>query len=193
MHRKLRVKRGSSNLLNIKIKSTLAFKIWKLISLEYYELPKSVLVIVESGWFKILPSILVISLRRVFLSVRKLGQWWRKWHVFSTLQPQVQSEFNVSWKLFLNLCSWRWLSPSRNLVKYLIPFRLWQPNMLFVVSLINFMIFFLKILRLGEFWISGSSLFHSMMTDGKKVFFEEAVFNFEMRNIICVPCRVWSV
>ena len=79
MHRTLRVKRASSNLLDVKIKSTLAFKIWKLISLEYYELPnRSVLVIVESGSFKILLSILVISLRRVFLSVRKLGQWWRK-------------------------------------------------------------------------------------------------------------------
>ena len=168
MHRTLRVKRGSSNLLDVNIKSTLAFKIWKLISLEYYELPnRIVLVIAESGWFKILLSILV------FLSVRKLGQWWRKWHVFSMLQPQVQTGFNVSWKLFLNLCSWRWLSPSRNLVKYLIPFRLWRPNMLFVVSLINFKIFFLKILRLGEFWISGSSLFHSMMTDGKKVFLKK--------------------
>ena len=41
--------------------------------------------------------------------------------------------------------------------------------MLFAVGLINFKIFFLKILRLGAFWISGSSLFHSMMTDGKKV------------------------
>ena len=38
-------------------------------------------------------------------------------------------------------------SPSRNLVKYLIPFRLWQLNMLFAVRLINFKTFFLKILR----------------------------------------------
>ena len=97
----------------------------------------------------------------------------RKWHIFSTSQPQVQSGFNVSWKLFLNLWLWRWLSSSRNLVKYLIPFRLWQPNMLFAVGLINFKIFFLKILRLGTFWISGSSLFHSMMTDGKKVFLKK--------------------
>ena len=112
-------------------------------------------------------------MRRVFLSVRKLGQWRRKWHVFSTSQPQVQSGFNVSWKLFLNLCSWRWLSPSRNLVKYLIPFRLWQPNMLFAVGLINFKIFFLKMFRLGAFSVSESSLFHSIMTDGKEVFLKK--------------------
>ena len=97
----------------------------------------------------------------------------RKWHLFSTSQPQVQSGFNVSWKLFLNLWLWRWLSSSRNLVKYLIPFRLWQPNMLFVVGLINLKIFFLKILRLGAFWISGCSLYHSMMTNGKKVFLKK--------------------
>ena len=64
--------------------------------------------------------------------------------------------------------------------------------MLFAVGLRNFKISFLKILSLGAFRISGSSLFFSMITDGKKVFFEEAVFNFEMRNIICLPCRVWS-
>ena len=40
---------------------------------------------------------------------------------------------------------------------------------MFVVGLVNFKIFILKILRLGVFWNSGSSLFHSMMTDGKKV------------------------
>ena len=137
--------RGSSNLSDVKIKSTLAFKTCKLISLEYFELPNtSVLVIVASAWFKILLSILVILLRRVFLSVRKLRQWRRLWHVFSTSQPQAQSGFNVSWKLLLNLYSWRWLSPSLNLVKYLIPFRLWQPNMLFAVGLINFKIFFWK-------------------------------------------------
>ena len=74
------------------------------------------------------------------------------------------------------------------------PFRLWQPNMLFAVGLTNFKIFLLKILRLGAFFFFfvslGSILFHSIMTDGKKVFFEEALFNFEMRNIIYVPRRV---
>ena len=145
-------------------------KICKLISLEYFKLPnRSVLVIVASAWFKILLSILVILLRRV----RKLGQWRRKWLVFSTSQPQIQSGFNASWKLFLNLCSWRWLSPSHNHLKYLIPFRLWQPDMLIAVGLINFKIFFFKILTLGAFWITGSSLFHPMMTDGKKVFLKK--------------------
>ena len=90
--------------------------------------------------------------------------------LFSTSQPQVKSGFNVSWKLFLNLCSWRWLGPSRNLVKYLIPLRLWQPNMLLAVGLIDFKILFLKILGLRVFWTSGSSLFHLIMTE-RKFFF----------------------
>ena len=47
-------------------------------------------------------------------------------------------------------------------------------------------------LRLGTFWISGSNLFHSMMTDEKKSIVEEIMFYFEIRNIICVPCKVWS-
>ena len=128
------------------------------------------LVIVASVWFKISLLILVILLKIVFLSGRKLRQWRRKWHVFSTSQQQVQSEFNVSWKLFLNLFSWRLLTPSCNFVKYLIPFRFWQLNMLFAVGLINFKIFSLEILMLGAFWISGSSLFHSVMTDGNKHF-----------------------
>ena len=41
------------------------------------------------------------------------------------------------------------------------------------VSLINFEIFFLKILRLGAFWILGSRLFHPIMTHGKKVFLKK--------------------
>ena len=94
--------------------------------------------------------------------------------LLSTSQLQVKSGFNVSWKLFLNLCSWRWLSPSRNLVKYLIPFRLRQPNMLPAVGLINFKIFFSKILGLKAFWISGSSLFHLIMTKIK--FFLTAIW-----------------
>ena len=86
---------------------------------------------------------------------------------------QVQSGFNVSWKLLLNLYSWRWLSPSRNLAKYSIPFRFWLQNMLFTVGLRNFKIFFLKTLRRGAFWIPGSSLFHLMLTCGKKAFLKK--------------------
>ena len=81
--------------------------------------------------------------------------------------------FNVSWKLFLNLCSWRLLSPSRNFVRYSIRFRLWQLYMLFVVGVRKCKIFLWIISTLGAFWISGSSLFHLMMTGGKDALFEK--------------------
>ena len=50
--------KGSSNLLDVRIRLILAFKICKLISLEYFELPnRSVLIIVPSALFKVLLSI----------------------------------------------------------------------------------------------------------------------------------------
>ena len=118
------------------------------------------------AWLKILLSLLVIFLRRVFLSARKLGQCRRKWLVFST-------------------------SPSRKLVKYLIHFRLFKLNMLFAVGLIDFKYHFWK------YCIKAWSIWNFMVqfipvNDGwrKKRIFEEAVFNFKMRNIICIPSRV---
>ena len=56
--------RGSSNLVDVRIKSILAFKICKLISLEYFESPNRIklVIIVASAWFKILLSLLVILL-----------------------------------------------------------------------------------------------------------------------------------
>ena len=96
---------------------------------------------------------------------------------------QRSHKYNVSWKLFLNLCSWGWLAPSRNLVKYLILFRLWQSNMLFAVGLINFKTLFLKILRLGVFWISESSLFHSIMADRRKVFLKKLCLTLKWKKL----------
>ena len=66
---------GSSNLLDVRIKSTLAFKIWKLTSLEDFKLPNiSVLVTVASVWNKVLLSILFIKGR--YSSVRDWEKGW---------------------------------------------------------------------------------------------------------------------
>ena len=92
-----KLKRDSSNLLDIRIKLILTFKVYQLNSLEYFGLPnRNVFLTAASTWFKILLSILVVMLKRVFLPVRKLGQWRRNWHVISVSQPQEQSGFNVS-------------------------------------------------------------------------------------------------
>ena len=94
----------------------------------------------------------------------------------NSLRNKIKNLRKIKFYLQLNysaFCETK-ISPSCNLVKYLITFRLWQPNILFAVGLIIFKIFFLKILTLGgAFWISGSSLFHSIMTDGKKVFLKK--------------------
>ena len=94
----------------------------------------------------------------------------------NSLRNKIKNLRKIKFDLQLNysvFCETK-ISPSCNLVKYLIPFRLWQPNILFAVGLIIFKIFFLKILTLGgAFSISGSSLFHSVMTDGKKVFLKK--------------------
>ena len=66
------INRGSSNLLDLKIRTILASKILKLTSSEYFELSnKSFLGTAESASCQTLLSILVILLRRVFLSSRK--------------------------------------------------------------------------------------------------------------------------
>ena len=80
-----------------------------------------------------------------------------------------QNGFEVSWKVFLNLCSRKWLRPRRILVGYLIPLQLQQLNTLFGDSLVNFKKFFLKTLRTLR--RLGSNLFHSITVDGKKGFF----------------------
>lgn len=48
---------------------------------------------------------------------------YQKWIADSTWLPQCHIGFSVSWKLCLNLCSQRWLSPSRIHIIYLIPYR----------------------------------------------------------------------
>ena len=51
--------------------------------------------------------------------------------------------------------------------------------MLFTAGLMNFEIFLLKVLRLGEFQISGTNLLHAIFI--------------KIRNIVCFPSRVRSV
>ena len=69
-------------------------------------------------------------LTKLFRSVRRSllykGQWRRKWIANSVSLPQLHIGLWVSWKLCLNLCSRRWLSPSGIRATYLIPIGLWQ-------------------------------------------------------------------
>ena len=82
----------------------------------------------------------------------------------------MQSGLSLSWKMCFNLCSQRWLSPSRSLMSSFTPIGLWQPKILFAVGFLNLRIFDLKMLSVSEFRMLESDLFHSIMVDEKYEF-----------------------
>ena len=97
-------------------------------------------------------------------------QWKKKWVVVLICRPQLQNGSRESWKLCLDLCSRKWLSPTRNLVSSSIPWGLCTLNVLLGLGLINLRACFLKALTDSEFRILLSSLFHSIAVDGEKEF-----------------------
>ena len=101
------------------------------------------------------------------------GQWRRKWEVDSISKPQLQIGFKQSWKFCLNLCSRKWLIPTRSRVISLIPLWLLQLKTLLGEGLINFRILLLKSSKLFEFRRVGSKLFHSMIVKRKKEFLKK--------------------
>ena len=118
-------------------------------------------------------SILFKVLRRVNRSSLNVGQWRRKCEVDSISKPLLHIGFKQSWKLCLNLCSRKWLIPTRSRVIGLIPLWLLQLKTLLGEGLINFKILFLKSIKLFEFRRVGSRLFHSMIVEGKKEFLKK--------------------
>ena len=130
-------------------------------------------------------SMFSMVLKRICLSVIYMGQWRRKSVVDSISKPQLQNGFKESWELCLKLCSRKWLKSSRSLVINLIPLGLWQLKRLLADSLINFRILFLKILKLLEFLMLQSSLFHSIIVHGKKEFFKKVCLVLK-KGILCI-------
>ena len=111
-------------------------------------------------WSLLKPKILgtvqeCLSFMQIVWTVKKVFAW------------QMHIGLRVSWKLFLNLCSRRWLRPALNLVNSWICLGLWQLSTLFWDDHTNFKMLFLKILRLSDFRI----LFRSVTVEGKKEFF----------------------
>ena len=90
-----------------------------------------------------------------------------------------------SWKLYLNLCSRRWLKPSLNLVNNLTPLGLWQLKTVLPEGRMKFKSVFLKIFKLSELRIFRSSLFHSITAEGKKEFRKKLCFTLN-RGILLV-------
>ena len=111
-------------------------------------------------WSLLKPKILgtvqeCLSFMQIVWTVKKVFAW------------QMHIGLRVSWKLFLNLCSRRWLRPALNLVNNWICLGLWQLSTLFWDGHTNFKMLFLKILGLSDFRI----LFRSVTVEGKKEFF----------------------
>ena len=123
-----------------------------------------------SLWDKMLSSVFLIFWKRVCLGRRKLLQWRKKCIVDSISLPHSHKRFKVSLKQCLNLCSWRWLRPRRNSVKSLIPRELWISKTLLAQGRMKFRSFFLKLLKLDEFLMLRSRLFHSDIAEGKNEF-----------------------
>ena len=121
-------------------------------------------------WDKMLSSMFPMFWKRVCLGMRQLAQWRKKCIVDLISLPHSHKAFKVYWNECVNLCSWRWLRPRRNLVNSLIPRGLWISKILLAQGRMKFRTFFLKVLRLAEFLMSRSSLFHSVIAEGKNEF-----------------------
>ena len=140
-------KSGSSNLLVDKTKSIVKLIIFVFSFALKVVLPNSKICVSEKS---VLSSSVWSMLTKLFRSVRRSllykGQWRKKWIADSTSLPQLHIGFSVSWKLCLNLCSRRWLSPSRIRVIYLIPIGLWQSKNELEEGRMNFSMLLLKTL-----------------------------------------------
>ena len=76
------------------------------------------------------------------------------------------------------------LRPRGRLVKHLIPLQFWQLKTLFEDGLENSKKFFLKTIRIATLTRLGSSLFHSITVNEKKI--EKAIFSMKQSNFICI-------
>ena len=114
-------------------------------------------------------SMLTKLLRSVRCSSLFKGKWRRKNlnGRFNTL-PQLHVGLTVSWKLCLNLCSCRWLRPSRIRVIYLIATGFWQSKNELEEGRMNLNMLLLKTLQLSYLLRLGSNLFQSFIAEEKK-------------------------
>ena len=120
-------------------------------------------------------SVLTSSFIRHLGRSVKFRQRGKKWVVDSDSKLQEHSRFIVSWRLWLHLCSLRWLKPNRNLARGLIPRLPGTLNKLLGECLITFSNKFLKTSCDTDLRISGLELFHSLIVYGKKEFGEHSV------------------
>ena len=120
--------------------------------------------------------------RRMYCLSLNVEQWRKKYEVdsISNSQLQIVREFVLKQ------------------MTHIYPQPCYESNTLMIIAiknitwegLTNFRILFLKTKKPFEFWRVGSKLFHSMIEEGKKIFFEETVSNFKTGNYINVSCSI---
>ena len=112
---------------------------------------------------RILESSLRSSFMRLVLEEMKLWQRRKKEEVGSIYRLQEHSGLIASWKLCPNLCSLRWLKPTRSLGSSFIPYMSPKLNTLFGIVLINLGKNFLNILYDLQLRISKLNLLQSLI------------------------------
>ena len=125
-----------------------------------------------------LSSMLLIFWKRVYQGMSKLVQWKKKCIVDAISLPHSHKGLKVFWTQCLNLCSWRWLRPRRNLVMNMIPRGLWISKILLAQGCMKFRSFLLKAFSLADFPMLRSSLFHSVIA---------IISYFSWRDVIAKP------
>ena len=94
--------------------------------------------------------------------VIKFWQRRKKWEVDTISRLQEHSGLIASWKLCLNLCSLRWLKPTRSLVSSFIPYMSTTLNTLFGIVLINLSKDIWNILYLKIYYMTRSYVFPNL-------------------------------
>ena len=124
-------------------------------------------------------------MRSVRRSVKK-SQRRKKWETDSISILQGQNGSIVSLKPWLNLCSRKWLRPTLSLVNNLRPWGSQASNTLFGIGLTDFIRVLRKLFKDLIAVISGLSLFHSLIQDGKKLFWKKICSTKNIRYIIMI-------
>ena len=108
----------------------------------------------------------------------------KKSSVVSISSLQLQKISRVSWKLFLNICSLKWLKGIGSLAKFFRPTGLWTPNTVLVSDIIVLRILLLKLLKNWELYKPMLKLFHSCITFGKSEFYYASILVFSSGLVV---------
>ena len=123
--------------------------------------------------------------KSIFLCEEKNWQCSKKWVVVSMSKLQGHKGLTLSRKLWRNLCSLKWLSPNRCLVRYVNQTGSCKPKFVVGEGRVNLRRACLKPSKVGKLQMVGSKLFHNRIESGKKLWLKKSVLHEKLR------IRVW--